>query len=259
MQNSSYSALFGALTQERRLDIIANNLANVNTAGFKGDRLAFQDTFTRYAHDLQNPNYSVRDQVAWPRSYVLAQPRIAERVIDLTQGPLETTGNPLDLAVAGEGFFRLQTPQGEMLSRGGGFQLSPDGFVVDAQGNRLLGEGGPIQIPQGARDIVITGDGLLSADNEAVDRIPLVRVEDPKALEKMGANLLRIRPESGAAPLPAEDAEVVQGAVEKPNVEVVTEMVNMIETMRAYEAYQKIITGTFEQDKKLITEVGSVR
>ncbi len=259
MQNSSYSALFGALTQERRLDVIANNLANVNTAGFKGDRLAFQDTFRRYAHDLKNPNYSVREQVAWPRSFVLAQPRIAERVIDLTPGPLETTGNPLDLALAGDGFFRLQGPEGEVLSRGGSFLVSPQGFVVDPQGRRLLGEGGPIQIPEGTRSVVITSDGLVNADNAPVDRIAVVRVEDPKVLEKVGTNALRIRPDSGAAPVPAGDTEVIQGAVEKPNVEVVTEMVNMIETMRAYEAYQKIITGTFDQDRKLITEVGAPR
>jgi flagellar basal-body rod protein FlgF len=258
MQASSYSALFGALTQERRLDIIANNLANVNTAGFKGDRLAFQDTFRRYAHDLKNPNYSVREQVAWPRSHVLAQPRIAERVIDLTQGPLETTGNPLDLALAGEGFFRLQTPDGEMLSRGGAFQLSPEGFVVDARGNRLLGEGGPIQIPEGTRHVVVAEDGLLSADNAPVDRIAVVAVDDPKALEHVGGALFRVDPQRGGV-VPAQEVDVVQGALEKPNVEVVVEMVNMIETNRAYEAYQKIITGTFEQDRKLITEVGATR
>lgn len=258
MQESSYSATFGALTQQHRLDVIANNLANVNTTGFKGDKLAFRDTFRRYAHDMLDPNQSLDHQVPWPRSHVLAQPRIAERVIDLSQGAMKTTGNPLDFAISGEGFFRVQTPEGEFLTRQGVYHRSNEGFIVDGHGNRLLGNGGPLQIPEGGT-VVVSDDGALTVDGQLVDTISLVTVEDPKVLEKAGNSLLRLRPDAQAQTIPAEGATIEQGFLEGANVEVVSEMVNMIEAIRAFEAYQKMITGTFEQDKKAISEVGSAR
>lgn len=258
MQDSSYSAVFGALTQQHRLDTIANNLANVNTTGFKGDKLAFRDTFRRYAHDLLDPNDNLTEKVPWPKGNVLAQPRISDQLIDLSQGAMKSTGNPLDLAIAGDGFFRVQTPQGEFLTRQGVYHRSAEGYIVDGHGNQLLGEGGPLQIPEGGT-ILVDANGGLSVDGELVDTVSLVRVEDPRALEKVGNSLLRIRPGAQAQAVPAEDATVEQGFLEGANVEVVSEMVNMIEALRAFEAYQKMITGTFDQDKKAIAEVGAPR
>lgn len=258
MQESSYSATFGALTQQYRLDTIANNLANVNTTGFKADRLAFQDTFRRYAHDLVNPNQTLDQQVPWPRSILLAQPRIGERVVDLSQGSLKATGNPLDLAISGEGFFRIQTPAGELLTRKGVYHLSAEGYVVDDHGNQLLGDGGPLQVPDGGK-LFVQGDGTVTVDGEVIDRIVPVTVEDPRVLEKAGNSLFQIKKDAQVQPMPAEGATIEQGFLETANVEVVTEMVNMIEATRAFEAYQKMITGTFDQDKKAITEVGATR
>jgi flagellar basal-body rod protein FlgF len=258
MQESSYSATFGALTQQHRLDVIANNLANVNTTGFKGDKLAFRDTFRRYAHDMLDPNQALDRRVPWPRGYVLAQSRIAERVIDLSQGAMKSTGNPLDFAISGDGFFRVQTPDGEFLTRQGVYHRSSEGYVVDGHGNQLLGEGGPLQIPEGGA-VVVSDDGTLTVNGEQVDTISLVTVEDPKVLEKTGNSLLRIRPDAQAQTIPAEGATIEQGFLEGANVEVVSEMVNMIEAIRAFEAYQKMITGTFDQDKKAISEVGAAR
>lgn len=258
MQDSSYSAVFGALTQQHRLDSIANNLANVNTTGFKSEKLAFRDTFRRYAHDMIDPNTTLNDKVPWPQPNLLAQPRISESVIDMSQGPMKSTGNPLDLAIAGDGFFRVQTPEGEFLTRQGVYHRSAEGFVVDAHGNQLLGQGGPLQIPE-AGTVLVDADGGFAVDGEIVDIIDLVRVEDPRVLEKVGNSLLRIRPGADAQALPAEDSTVEQGFLEAANVNVVSEMVNMIEAMRAFEAYQKMISGSFEQDKKAIAEVGAPR
>lgn len=258
MQDSSYSAVFGALTQQHRLDTIANNLANVNTTGFKGDKLAFKDTFRRYAHDLIDPNTTLNGKVPWPQANLLAQPRISESVIDLSQGAMKSTGNPLDLAIAGDGFFRVQTPEGEFMTRQGVYHRSAEGFVVDGHGNQLLGEGGPLQIPEGGV-ILIDAAGGVSVGGEFIDTIALVRVEDPRALEKVGHSLLRIRPDAAVQAVAAEDATVEQGFLEAANVNVVSEMVNMIEAMRAFEAYQKMISGSFEQDKKAITEIGAPR
>jgi flagellar basal-body rod protein FlgG len=256
MQDSSYSAVFGALTQQHRLDTIANNLANVNTTGFKGDKLAFRDTFRRYAHDLLDPNTSLTQKVPWPQGNVLAQPRISEQVIDLAQGAMKSTGNPLDLAIAGDGFFRVQTAQGELLTRQGVYHRSSDGYVVDGHGNQLLGEGGPLQLPE-TGTVLVDAQGSLTVDGELIDTISLVRVEDPRALEKVGHSFLRVRPDAGVQAVPDEDSTIEQGFLEAANVEVVSEMVNMIEALRAFEAYQKMITGTFEQDKKAIAEVGA--
>jgi flagellar basal-body rod protein FlgG len=250
--------VFGALTQQHRLDTIANNLANVNTTGFKADKLSFRDTFRRYAHDLLDPNTSLRDRVPWPQGNVLAQPRICEQVTDMSQGAMRSTGNPLDLAIAGDGFFRIQTPEGEFLTRQGVYHRSSEGFVVDGHGNQLLGDGGPLQIPEDGT-VVIDASGQVSVNGEALDVISLVRVEDPRSLEKIGQSMFRVKPDSNAQPVPAEDATVEQGFLEAANVEVVSEMVNMIEALRAFEAYQKMISGTFEQDKKAITEVGAPR
>jgi flagellar basal-body rod protein FlgG len=258
MQDSSYSAAFGALTQQHRLDTIANNLANVNTTGFKGDKLAFRDTFRRYAHDLLDPNTNLTEKVPWPQGNVLAQPRISERVIDLAQGSMKSTGNPLDLAISGDGFFRVQTAQGEMLTRQGVYHRSSEGYVVDGHGNQLLGEGGPLQLPEGG-EVLIDAQGSVSVDGELIDTIALMRVEDPRALEKVGHSFLRVRPDAGVQAVPDEGSTIEQGFLEAANVEVVSEMVNMIEALRAFEAYQKMITGTFEQDKKAIAEVGAPR
>ncbi len=258
MQDSSYSAVFGALTQQHRLDTIANNLANVNTSGFKGDKLAFRDTFRRYAHDMLDPNANLTEKVPWPQGNVLAQPRISESVIDLSQGSMKSTGNPLDLAIAGDGFFRVQTPDGEFLTRQGVYHRSAEGYIVDGHGNQLLGDGGPLQVPE-TGSVLVDAEGQLSVDGEPIDIISLVRVEDPRALEKVGQSLLRVRPDAGVQPVPAEGATIEQGFLESANVNVVSEMVNMIEAMRAFEAYQKMISGTFEQDKKAIAEVGAPR
>lgn len=257
MQDSSYSAVFGALTQQNRLDIIANNLANVNTTGFKADKLAFRDTFRRYAHDLLDPNTSLEQKVPWPEANVLAQPRIAERVTDLSQGNMKSTGNPLDLAISGDGFFRIQTPDGEMLTRQGVYHRSSEGYVVDAHGNQLLGEGGPLQIPEEGGSILIDADGGFSVNGELIDTLSLVRVGNPRDLDKVGDSLFKVRADATAQPVPAEETTVEQGFLETANVEVVSEMVSMIESLRAFEAYQKMITGTFDQDKKAISEVGA--
>ena len=258
MQESSYSAVFGAMTQQHRLDTIANNLANVNTTGFKADKLSFRDTFRRYAHDLLDPNTTLRDKVPWPQGNVLAQPRISEQVIDLSQGAMKSTGNPLDLAIAGDGFFRVQTPEGEFLTRQGVYHRSSEGFIVDGHGNQLLGEGGPLQIPEGG-DILIDAEGQVTVGGEAIDVISLVRVEDPRDLEKIGHSLLRMKDGAQAQPVPDEESTVEQGFLEAANVEVVSEMVNMIEALRAFEAYQKMISGAFEQDRKAIDQVGAPR
>lgn len=245
MQDAMFSSLFGALTTEHRMNIIANNLANVNTHGFKRQTLAFKDTMASYAHDeLREPLMHLRSDPLFPEAKNMARPRIAVSKIDFSQGSMEFTGNALDLCIAGENaFFRLQTPNGEYLSRSGHFVLNSDGTIVSPNGYPLLGEGGNLTVPPGARNIVITGDGQVSADDTPIGRISLVNVDNPQNLEKLGSNLYRSRSKVNVEQDDAygEGARVEQGFIEKANVEVVSEMVNMIETQRQFEAYNKVM------------------
>lgn len=260
MQESMYSALFGALNQEHRLDIIANNLANANTTGYKTDQLAFKDVFVNYAHDnIREPTLNLRSDPLFPRPVNMAKPRIAVSRTDFSQGPLHRTDNALDMAVAGEGFFKVRTGNGDFYTRDGAFTLNNEGLVVNNRGDFLLGEGGPIAIPPGTSSVVIDGAGQIFADGEQVDVIAKVTVDDLDSLEKIGANMFRPKDGAAVAELPAEDATIEQGFLEKPNVEVVLEMVNMIETQRAFEAYQKTISSSNEVDLKAIQQVGTTR
>lgn len=255
MQDAMFSGLFGALTTEHRMNIIANNLANVNTHGFKQQKLAFKDTMASYAHDeLREPLMHLRSDPLFPEAKNVARPRIAVSKIDFSQGSLEFTGNALDLAISGENaFFRVQTPNGEYLSRSGHFVLSSDGTIVSPNGYPLLGDGGNLTVPAGARNIIITGDGQVSADGELVGRVSLVNVDNPQNLEKLGSNLYRARSNVDVEQddAYAAGARVEQGFIEKANVEVVTEMVNMIETQRQFESYQKIMQISDTIDKAI--------
>lgn len=258
MQDGMYTALFGALTQEHRMNTIANNLANVNTTGYKQDRMAFKDVFVRFAHDvIREPILNARDKGLFPQPDYMAKVRIAESRVDFSQGSLKKSDNPLDIAISGEGFFKVRTADGDFYTRNGHFTLSPEGFIVNGAGHQLLGEGGPITVPPNTR-LSITSDGQIFADNAALDAIQLVTVDDLTALRKVGQNNFEINPDRIAAEQPAEEATVAQGFLEAPNVEIVTEMVKMIETQRSFEAYQKAIKTSKETDSKAINEVGKV-
>ena len=254
MEMSMYSALFGALSTEMRLNLSANNLANVNTTGYKRDRVSFEDTFLRYAHDYHvDPRGNLREKELLPRADVIAKPRLAEQRIDFSQGALQLTGNPLDVAIQGDGFFKVAGPGGAYYTRNGAFHRNADGMLVTDQDMPVLGNGGPIQIPEG-RTVTIDGAGAIYVDDAQVGQLDVVRVQNPEVLQKYGSNLYTAQSGTTAQEGPAEAGrtEVAQGYLEKPNVEVVEEMVSMIETQRTFEAYQKIMTNSSELDNKSI-------
>lgn len=260
MQDAMFSGLFGALTTEHRMNFIANNLANVNTHGYKSHKLAFKDTMAYYAHDeIREPLMHLRSQPLFPEAKNVGRPRIAVSKIDFTQGTLEFTGNALDVAIGGENaFFRVETPNGEYLTRSGHFVLSSTGIVMTPDGYPVQGGGGNIVIPPNTRNIVIAGDGTISADGDVLGQLALVSVDNPQNLEKLGNNLYRPRTDvdvdEGNAYL--EGARVEQGFLEKANVEVVSEMVNMIETQRQFEAYQKVMQTADTLDRAANEKVG---
>lgn len=256
MDKSVYSALFGALTNEHRLNNISNNLANINTTGYKRDALAFKDTFVLFAHDqIMEPVANVRSEKLFPEPKLMAKPRIAVAQTDFTPGPVKVTGGPLDVAIHGEGFFKIQTPDGEFLTRNGKFRQSTDGTLVTDRGYPVLGDGGPVTLPRNA-NIVVGDKGEILANNVEVGRLQLVTFDDLRGLEKYGQNLFRIREGSDIAEQPAEQAMVQQGALESANVEVVSEMVNMIEAHRQFEAYTKVMKASGELDTSSSQRLG---
>lgn len=257
MQDSMYSGLFGALTNEHRLNVIANNLANVNTTGFKADKLAFKDTMIHFAHErIMQPVLSLRDKSMFPQAVHIARPRISESRIDFSQGSMRKTDAPFDLSIAGEGFFKVRTPNGDYYTRNGNFFKRADGALVTAQGYSLLSDGSEVIIPESAA-VTINERGLIFAGNDNVGQIQVFNIDDPKQLEKFGHNLYKIKDkaQAGESEAPPE-TQILQGYLETPNVNIVEEMVNMIETHRAFESYQKVITSTQEMDDKAIQRVG---
>lgn len=259
MQDSMYSALFGALSNEMRMNSISNNLANVNTTGYKKDQLAFKDTFVMFAHDqIMEPVATVRSKKLFPEPIHIAKPRLAVSKTDFTQGSLKITGGPLDVALNGEGFFKVQTPDGEYVTRNGHFRQTADGQLVTEQGWPVMGTGGPITLPPGSR-VSIDEAGQVLADDAVVGQLQVVTYENLDVLEKRGRNLFQPRPGEAPAEIPAEGTTVQQGFLEAANVEVVTEMVNMIETQRQFEAYTKIMQSTDTLDKDAIQRVAKTR
>jgi flagellar basal-body rod protein FlgF len=197
---------------ERRQEIAANNLANVNTDGFKGERV-----FAR----LLNGQFPAADSAT-----------------DMRTGTLRPTGQPLDLALEGDGFFVVDTPAGERLSRGGSFRLDGEGRIVDAGGNALLGENGPLTATGG--DIAVAADGRVTAGGAEVGRLRVETVPAGTRLQHDAGTYFL--PDPARTPAAPEALKVKQGMLEDSNVSAVGEMVDMIEVQRAYTAVQRAIT-----------------
>ena len=212
----------GGLRQERKLEMIANHLANVDTSGFKTDMVTFDQM-------LQS-----------------------EMGIDFSPGPLKSTGNALDVALGEDGFFKVQTPRGERYTRNGNFTLDAENILVTANGHPVMGEGGEITID--GSDVRINREGEIFVDGELVDKLAVVTFESMQKMTKDGDSLFAAPADSPEVSL--ENPVVQQGAVEGSNVEAVVEMTRMIETMRTYEAIQKMIQAYDETDGKIISEVG---
>ena len=225
MDNSVLVGLSRQVALARELDVVANNIANLNTTGYKADGALFEEYLDSAARaDQSGGSVSfVRDRGVWH---------------DMSQGPIERTGNPLDVAVDGKGFLVVQTPRGERYTRNGSMQLNATGQLVTSDGNPVLGDGGPIALQPNDRQVSISRDGTISVreGNSKVDsargKLRLVTFANPQQLQKDGSSTFNAA--GGAQPQPTATAGVVQGAVEKSNVRGVAEMSRMIEITRSY-------------------------
>ena len=248
MSDAVYQATAGALIQQYRLDILSNNLANVNTVGFKEDKAHFE------LLETEPVSPSEADAAPTIEPYIAGDPSL-EYYVNFSQGPLRHTENPLDLAIEGDGFFNIQTPEGVQYTRKGNFVLGEGGILVTPEGYPVLGQSGNIQLEGGT--ITIGGDGSIQVDGNTVDTLNVTRFPDAQQLEKTGESLF-LAVDGGASGTPAENFEIKQGYVELANVDPVRGMVEMIEALRVFEAYQKILETLDEVDSQAVGEVGMV-
>lgn len=232
MDAAMYKALSGAIAQSRRLDVAAQDLANVNTSGYKGQRLAFSEVLANRLPTSERPGGLVA---------------VGSQKTSLTQGEIHTTGNPFHLAIEGEGFFVVRTARGERYTRNGSFTLKSDGTVVSTNGDPVLGENGPIQITGGKMEVA--ADGSVRSDEGEVDKLKIVRLKDSRQAVKEGANLFST---ALANVQLAPDATVMQGGLEQSNVSPIDGMVALITIQRQFEAYQRAMGLMDDATQKMI-------
>ncbi len=220
----------GGLRQERKLETVSNNIANVDTNGFKKDRISFDDAFK------------------------------AQLNKDYSQGSIQTTGNPLDFALSGDGFFKIETPEGIRYTRNGNFTVDSNGTLVDQNGLAVMGQGGAIALDAQNlnQDIFVNQAGEIFLNGEIVDTLDIVTFNDLRKFEREGKNLLSYK-RGATEEIQADQVVLQQNALEKSNIQVVEEMVRMIDYHRMFETFTKSMMTFDEVDGKAINDVGILR
>lgn len=254
MVKGLYTAYTGMANEQKRLDIIANNLANSATIGYKEEKVTNQSFDNLLTIKINDESEAYLNKAI---GYMSPGVKLGEVYTDYGQGSLRQDENPYSLALDGKGFFKMAVTDkagniSTKYTRNGSFTMTKDGYIVDEDGNHLLGEAGAIQIPTDATDIVIDEGGDIYANGAFIDKISTTDFEDYNYLAKSGDTMYQ--PVNGAAELPS-DALIRQGFTEQSNVNVVSEMVEMITVSRAYEANQKVIQSV---DKTLDLAANSV-
>lgn len=250
MSVAIYTATSGAVAQQMRLEILANNLSNINTVGFKGDRATFRASYVQELEKDDTKKTSASKEVQMPSSSLPFG-----SFTDFSSGQVKHTGNLLDLALEGNGFFCVKTPNGIKYTRAGNLTINKEDTLVTQQGFPVLGDGGAIKID--GHGIIVDGEGNISVDGGQIDTLKIVDFPRPYRLDKAGDTLF-VPLDPGAKGNKAEGVEVRQGFVEISNVSAVSMMMEMIEALRGYESYQKVIRSVDEVTSKAINEVGRV-
>lgn len=266
-----YTALSGAMAQSTKLDTIANNLANVNTPAFKRDQQLFQEYLT--AHEKDPVNTTIPRDVAsiesfynmngGDKSYV----DIKGTFTDFSQGGIKPTGNSLDVAIDGPGFFEVITPGGVRLTRSGNFTLDGNGQLVTKEGFPVLRQdAGGGEDPEnriirfaGQGNFAIADNGDIFEGTENLGKLSLVRVNNVDALQKVGSSLYGFKTNQNAEVANIENPSVRQGFLETSNVNIIQEMTDMIATQRVFESTQKAIGAYDQMADKMINVIGNTK
>ena len=265
MSKGIYTAVSGAMAQSAKMDTIANNLANVNTPGFKRDTQIFKEYLSAYEKEpttITVPRIpasieSFYDTAGGDKSYV----DLAGTSTDFSQGGLKQTGSALDLAIDGDGFFEVLTPEGVRLTRAGSFTIDNQGRVTTKQGFPVLKEGAAGTDPTGrflqtnGGQMNVSDNGELFENGAAVGKLSVVNVTNKEALQKIGNNYYGFK---DTIPYELENSttsKITQGFVETSNVNIVSEMADMITATRTFESTQKAIQAYDEMQKRLVNDV----
>ena len=241
MDLASSIATSRLVAQQRALDVIADNLANANTPGFKAERVQFSDWLSRQSGGSAprggSPIAYTQDRATWREQ----QP-----------GTITHTGNPLDIAVTGAGYFTVNTANGPRLTRDGRFGLLPSGTIADTAGNPLLDNNGqPIQLAPTDTQITIAGDGTVSSVNGQIGQIGIVQPADPALLTAEGGTLFR----SDSPTTPVASPALEQGAVEDSNVQPVLEVTRMIDGERSFEFTTQMLQAESDRQQNAIQKI----
>ena len=253
MENALLVGLSRQMVLGRALDVVANNIANVNTTGFKGDNPIFEQYLMPVARENRFP------QPDQPVSFVDSKGTWR----DLRAGPIEHTGNPLDVAINGDGYLTVQTANGERYTRSGSLQINAQGQLVTADGAPVVGDSGPIVFQNTDHSVSISPDGRVSVveggatNTEALrGTIRLVRFDQPQLLQKEGDNTYSAP--AGVAPTPDPSSRLVQGSIEKANVSAVVQMTRLIDISRAYQQVANLLQNESDLHKTAIQQLASV-
>ena len=241
MDINSTVAASRLIAQQHAMDVIAGNVANANTPGYRAERVQFSDWLGR-----QNG----ADTPPGGKTIAYTQDRATWR--DQQAGTLTHTGNPFDLALSGDGYFTVNTPRGPRLTRDGRFGPMPDGTLADASGNALLDSNGqPIQLAPTDTQVTIAGDGTVSGQNGQLAKVGVVQPTDPMQLSAEGGTLFRSGSATAAVPAPG----IVQGAMEGSNVQPVTEITRMMDGLREFQFVSQFVQAESDRQQSAIDKL----
>jgi flagellar basal-body rod protein FlgG len=245
MIRSIYEAASAMMAQMARQLSISNNLSNVATPGYKAEHVAIDDFHEMYLNRISG-------DASTPIGTLSTAVRLDQPVVDLSQGSLIETGNPLDLAIAGDAFFAVQTADGVQYTRNGAFHLDANRQLVTLDGLPVLGENGPITVPDG--EVWVSADGTVSVDGADVARLQLMAFGADPAVEPAGNNRFIITGDG----VPSETAGVSQGFLEQSNVDLNQVMVDMLAANRSYAMAQKMLQMSDQTLGLAVTDLGKV-
>ncbi len=237
MDITSNVATSRLVAQQRAMDVIADNIANASTPGFRAERVQFSDWLSQQSTTPERTVAYTQDRATWREQQ---------------SGTLTHTGNPLDLALTNDGYFTVSTPRGPRLTRDGRFTLLPSGTVADSAGDALLDSNGqPVQLAQTDTIITVAGDGTISSENGQLAKVGVVKPNDPMQLAAEGNTLFR----SGSATAPVATPNVVQGAVEDSNVQPVLEVTRMMDGERQFQFMIQFIQAESDRQQSVIDKL----
>jgi flagellar basal-body rod protein FlgF len=248
MENALLIGLSRQMTLRREMEVVANNVANMNTTGFKADAAVFEEHLMPVAS---------ADQFARPDrrlSYVIDR----STWHDMSQGQVQQTGNPLDVAIDGSAFMVVQTPRGERYTRNGALQINAAGQLVTSEGFQVLGDSGPIQFQTNDKDVLIARDGLISVPEGTRGKLRLVKFDDAQRLTKDAGSTFAAP--QGVAPqqVTPEERHIMQGSLERSNVRSVVAMTRMIEVNRAYSSVATMLQTQGDMRKSAVEKLAEV-